>query len=201
MSLRSLVIPALLGSSLATSAFAGGLADPVTPAPLALPPAAPVTGEWTGFYLGGQYGTGHLEEVPNGVDENGAIYGLHAGYMYDFGDWVLGGEVDYDWTEIVDEGAIDGALDYIARVKLRVGYDLGDALPYFTAGMAQAQFSDPGIPTIVDTGYFYGLGLAYKVRPNVLVGGEYLRHEFDDFDGTGLSPTIDTFTLRASYTF
>ena len=47
------------------------------------------------------------------------IYGLHAGYNYDLGNFVVGGQIDYDWTQISDSGSgID--LDNVARMKARL---------------------------------------------------------------------------------
>lgn len=65
------------------------------------------------------------------------IYGLHACYNYDLGNFVVGGQIDYDWTQISDSGSgID--LDNVARMKARAGLDMGQYMPYVTLGAAQA---------------------------------------------------------------
>jgi opacity protein-like surface antigen len=192
-----------------TPAFAAGLSEPaVEVAPAA--PAAPVatTRDWTGFYLGAQ-GTlidGTISDPIGPLFEfDGAMYGLHAGYLYDFGRFVAGAEVDMDFGDIdvnaVGGGPIGVTLDSVARLKLKGGYDLGNALIYGTAGWATANTSPSAAVGDTD-GYFYGIGATFGVTQNITATGEILRHEFDGFD---LAPTLDTeattFSLRVSYNF
>lgn len=183
-------------------ASAGGLTEPVTaPAPIPVAPTpvpvAPIS-DWTGFYAGGQLGYGQLDSDALTEDPDGLLYGAHAGYLYDFGSWVIGGELDIDGTEIEDETA-DVALDTVARAKLRVGYDAGNWLPYVTGGIAQATTS--GSLDADDTGSFGGVGLEYRVSDSMRVGGEILQHQFDDFDDTGIDIDATTATARVSFQF
>ncbi|EYD76750.1 putative outer membrane protein [Rubellimicrobium mesophilum DSM 19309] len=208
---------------LAAPAFAGGFAPtasspaPVAPvaviAPAAVTPAS--TGsDWSGFYVGGQFGFGNLSiddnvSATDDEDFDGAVYGIHAGYMYDFGRVVVGGEIDWDATNInVDAaGSPDGVdLDSVARAKLRLGYDAGRALPYLTAGYARAMVSsdDDAIDAALDDsydGHFYGIGIDYAVSDRISVGAEVLRHNFDDAPFDGIDTDVTTATLRASYRF
>ena len=113
---------------IAAPALAGSLSqpatDPVAVTPLFVP--APV-GEWTGFYLGGQVGYGD-GGVP-GTDYDGGLAGVHAGYLHDLGDWVVGGELDYDFANM---SGGPGKIDAIGRAKLIGSYDLGRTLVYAT---------------------------------------------------------------------
>jgi opacity protein-like surface antigen len=132
--------------------FAGGFAAPVAVAAPAAPAVVPVTPviaattDWSGAYVGGQLGFGRLtfDDQAGEADIedetfDGALYGLHAGYMFDFGRIVAGGEIDFDGTQIdVTEAGEDMAeVGSIARAKLRLGYDAGRVLPYVTAGLAR----------------------------------------------------------------
>lgn len=128
------------------------------------------------------------------ADGSGGTYGVHGGYNYDFGQFVLGGEVDYDKLDIDLGGA--ATADSVARLKLKAGYDLGKTLIYATAGAANV---DTSIGS--ETGEFYGLGVAYKVNDRFTMGGEVLEHSFDDIGGTGTEADATTFTLRGSYNF
>ncbi|SLN59991.1 outer membrane protein [Roseisalinus antarcticus] len=187
-----------------TPAFAGGLADPapdqvVAPVQMAPPAPVPAPGNWTGFYGGAQLGYGRIEADPlEDGEATGATYGLHGGYLYDFGSIVAGAEIDYEGSNISDDPTgID--FDRFARAKLRVGYDAGRFQPYLTGGAVWAQTS--GALDAEDYGRFAGLGVEYKVTDRVRVGGEVLQHQFEDFDGTGLDLDATTASARVSFQF
>ncbi|MCG3267573.1 outer membrane protein [Yoonia sp. I 8.24] len=199
--LSMIATPLALAAGMAS---AGGLSEPVeTVAPTPVPVAAPTPmmhdGDWTGFYAGGQIGYGSVESDDLTDDIEGATYGVHGGYMHDFGSWVLGAELDIDGTD-AESSADDVEIDSIARAKLRVGYDAGDWLPYFTAGVAQAEVDFAGTD-LSDTGSFAGLGAEYRVSDSLRVGGEVLQHQFDDFDGTGFDFDATTVAARVSFQF
>jgi len=188
------IIAAGLVAALASPGLAGALGDPVTePAPVAPVQVADTGGDWTGFYAGVQLGWADVS--PDGAASgDDVIYGLHAGYDYDFGRFVLGGELDYDAGDI---GIASGAasVDSIWRAKLRGGYDLGRTLIYATGGYAEADTSLNSVD-----GYFGGVGVAYKVTDKFTLSGELLEHRFD---ASGAVPDTDatTATLRASFRF
>ncbi|WP_299404294.1 outer membrane beta-barrel protein [uncultured Roseobacter sp.] len=181
-------------------AFAGALDEPtIAPAPAAPPPAPVYTGgNWTGFYAGAQIGNldadGESGLAGNSGDDT--TYGLHAGYNYDFGSWVVGGELDYDDAS-VDLSPVGASIDSVWRAKLRGGYDFGRTLLYATAGLAEVDTSVGS-----DTGDFYGVGVSYKATEQFIVSGEYLMHDFSDIGGnSGFDAEADTFTIRASWQF
>ena len=184
-------------SLLASTAFAGNLTDPVVetvPAPVVVAPSF-VGGDWTGFYGGLNLG---YADVETNIDANGddMSYGLHVGYDYDFGQFVLGGELDYDKTDISLGGGA-ASIDSVARAKLRAGYDLGRTLVYATAGAARADTSVGD-----ETGPFVGLGVAYQVTDRYLIGAEVLEHRFDDVGGVaGNDIDATTFSIRGSLRF
>ncbi|CAA9383799.1 MAG: hypothetical protein AVDCRST_MAG15-64 [uncultured Rubellimicrobium sp.] len=207
----------------AAPAFAGGFAEPIAvaapAAPVVVTPAAPVaaSGDWTGFYVGGQLGFGNLtvdDNVDATEDEefDGALYGLHAGYMRDFGRVVLGAELDFDGTQITveDENDLtDDGIDVgsVARAKLRVGFDAGRFLPYVTAGVAQARLNAEDESFYGDDledsydGRFIGVGAAYQLNDRFMVGAEVLRHNFEDAPSADIDTDVTTATLRASIRF
>lgn len=185
---------------LSAAAFAGSPSFEPAPAPaVAAPAPAPVynTGtDWTGAYAGFQLGYGDADASGGTTATgDGLLYGIHGGYNYDFGSFVLGGELDYNFSDIALSGGA-GDIDNIGHAKLRAGYDLGNTLLYVAAGYAQidTSFGD-------DNGTFYGVGADYRFNQNWTVGGELLAHQFDDINGTGTDLDLNTLNLKASYNF
>lgn len=183
-------------------AFAGGLGD-VAAEPTVVAYEAPVQadtgGDWGGAYVGAQLGYGDVDSNGAGLDGDGTIGGVHAGYRADFGKFVAGAEIDYDVSDI-DIGSGAGTLDNVARLKLMGGLDLGRTLVYATAGAAYAEATVGGA-SLSDNGQFYGVGLDYAVSDRFTVGGEYLMHKFDDFDGSGADLDVDTIKAKVSFRF
>lgn len=205
-----------------SAALAGGYVAPVIEvAPVVAAVAQPST-DWTGFYGGIQAGSSKLKKSgsvptpePNpvepvllrsfdpiegtSIDKSGRSYGVHIGYMRDFGSFVGGAELAYD--ELggfkVDDVKLDGNM---IRGKLLAGYDAGKFLPYATIGYARAKLDNYGS----DNGFGYGVGVKYMATPNILIGAEWMRHEFDwkdvETDAKG-DLDIDTFGINISYRF
>jgi opacity protein-like surface antigen len=218
---------AVLALVVASPALAGGfapVATPVEPVAPVVPVVPAATSDWTGFYAGAQLGFGDAtmdlsmgEESAEFAQGTGALYGVHAGYMRDFGRIVVGGELDWDFGSVeldvnpMFEPGTLGSIDSIGRAKLRVGYDAGRFLPYVTAGVARASFSYdmPDAEAVLDdtaTGRFIGLGAAYAVSDRFTIGIEALRHDFDGPDANGategdLETQLTTVSLRGSFRF
>jgi predicted porin len=178
-----------------TAAFAGNLADPMIET-VAAPVFEPVTvagTDWTGAYGGLNLGYGDVDGSGT-ADGDDTTYGLHIGYDYDFGNFVLGAELEYDQLDIDLNGAAEA--ESVTRLKIRGGYDLGRTLIYATAGAAMLDTSIGD-----DTGEFIGVGMAYQVTERFTLGGELLEHRFDDIGGTGVDADATTFNVRGSFRF
>ncbi|MEL6466128.1 MAG: outer membrane beta-barrel protein [Pseudomonadota bacterium] len=186
-------------ATLAGPALGGGLqptAPDTAPPVAAPPPPLPVvtqSGAWTGGYVGAQLGYGDVNGSGD-ADGDDFLYGVHAGYRYDFGTFVLGGEIDYDFTDIDLGDAAD--VDEVGRLKLQAGYDFGRALGYFTAGVAEVDTSLGS-----ESGEFYGIGIAYQIDEQYTVGAELLEHNFDDISGSGVDADATTLTVRGAIRF
>lgn len=153
------------------------------------------------------------------VDASGMIAGIHVGFMHDMGSIVLGGELDYDRffnfeADILPNGNASrefspqaavmpvstDLIEYIARLKLRVGFDMGDTLPYLTAGPAVAGFDTFGS----QNGWFAGAGVSYLASEDWMFGVEALFHRFEDIGDDPFferNADVVTLTLRASRRF
>lgn len=198
LAMRTLMTPALLGAVLAAGPALAGNVTPAAeePVPAFDPaPVMPASPNWTGFYAGGQLGWANVDTNIGGVDGDDVIGGLVLGYDHDFGDWVVGAGLDYDFAEIDLGGAAD--LENVWRAKLRGGYKLGPGLAYGTAGYANADTDALGS----DDGYFIGAGYEHMLTDNFALGGELLYHEFDDFDGSGIDVEATTVQMRGTFRF
>ncbi len=199
--MKTSITSMLLVTTLAAPAFAGGPVEPIPEPVVAAPVAAPVNtgGEWGGAYVGAQLGYADVDSNGGGLDGDGVLGGVHAGYRYDFGTAVVGGELDYD-TASIDLGGAAGELDSVTRLKLMAGADLGRTLVYGTAGYAYAEASVGGA-SLSDDGWFAGLGADYALTDQWRVGAELLTHKFDNFDGSGVDLDVNTVKAKVSFAF
>ena len=203
-------------SMIAIGLVMAGVAHAGDPTPAAagaglIPPSGTVAkqtgGDWTGGYAGVQlgYGSGDFTTSLNDYSSDGIIGGFHVGYNWDFGDWVVGPELQYDFADLsIDSGGGTGTFDEIARLNLRVGLDLGRGLLYGSAGLAYANFDGASgalSGDLDDEGYTIGIGYDYRLTDMWTIGGQYQYHQFDDFGTAGNDVDFGTVHLRASYNF
>lgn len=162
---------------------------------IALGTSSPALAEdWTGVY--GGFALGYTDvDGPGSAGGDNVSFGPHLGYDYDFGEFVLGGELEYNRTNL-DLGSNAGSLDYIGRLKLRGGYDFGRALGYVVVGAARAETSGEG-----DTGAVYGIGVSVPLTDHIVIGGEILRHDFDGLNDQAGDFDTDTFNIRTTFRF
>ncbi|SFI70503.1 outer membrane protein [Celeribacter neptunius] len=189
---------ALAAFAVTAPAFAGGYSEPaVEPAVVNPAPIVPVAAgaDWTGGYAGATLGYGWGDGALDNADD--MTYGLFGGYNYDFGNFVLGGELEYLGSELETGTA---KLDDLTRLKLRAGYDMGPALVYGVVGAAYAN-ADIGGVSYDDTGYTYGIGVDYALSDSINVGAELLQNEFDEFDNSGSDLSATTLGARVSFKF
>ncbi|MBI1416736.1 MAG: outer membrane beta-barrel protein [Limimaricola sp.] len=198
---RFILASALAAVMVAPAAFAGGMAPIVAPEPVAVPVMAPPS-DWSGFYVGADVGTisaslagvAQRYQIP---DISGTLYGVHAGYMYDMGSIVVGGEGFYGKTTAEYMGY---KLDSLTLLKLKVGYDAGQIMPYAVAGMGNYSITGPGFDA-TDNGTFYGLGANFRISDRLFANAEFLQHKISDFDGTGYDADLTSVTAGLSFKF
>lgn len=179
-----------------TAALAGSVGQPADAPVVSAPPPAPVydSQSWTGYYIGLQLGYADIDG--GGLSGDNSTFGFHSGYDHDFGDFVLGGEVDFDQTSLDLNGGA-ATVDHVGRLKVKGGYDLGNTLIYGTVGYA---FADTSVGD--ESAPFYGIGATYRMNNGYSIGAELLEHKFDDVGGTpGLDLDATTLTIRGSLRF
>jgi len=206
----------VLGLVGATLLFAGPAlaADLGTrPPPAYKAPALMPVSSWAGFYLGihGGYGWGHesvqddIFPFPNSNSPKGGVFGVQAGYNWQFGTYVAGLEVDSSWADLKDSksntflfedesvltATLSSKVDYFGSFRARAGFLLTpDWLLYGTAGLGWAHdkltlsLSDNAGDSASASaskdhvGWAAGGGAEYKLTPNLLLRAEYLHYGF-----------------------
>ncbi|MDH3264887.1 MAG: porin family protein [Paracoccaceae bacterium] len=146
--------------------------------------------DWTGFYAGlsvSSHGSDLSQPgVPFDFSASGVSPGIFAGYSFLVGsNTILGGEISYD---AYDQNFFPGfplETGGMFQARARLGYAMGNAMPYAAIGAASARMNLIGSPTETETGWSVGLGLDYMVATDVSVRAEYTFTRFDDV----LSPT------------
>lgn len=158
--------------------------------------AAPVVWaeDWTGPYAGFSFGYTDANGPGSSGGNTGSI-GANIGYDLDFGNFVLGGEFEYDRLDL-DLGSSEGSLDSVSRLKLRGGYEFGSALGYVVVGAARANTSGDS-----DTAAVYGIGVAYPVGKRLIISGEALRQNFNNVTQSRGDLDTNTFNLRTTFRF
>ncbi|MBN8608375.1 MAG: porin family protein [Caulobacterales bacterium] len=178
--------------------------------------------DWSGLYLGGHVGVANREsewidldgdwvgdgEVASDDDVDATAFGAHAGYNWQFGNWVLGARggftyADLSETEIIfGDVVVDNSLSFTADARLNAGYSFGAYLPYATIGVAYSDLehswaegndtSDSWPDFSNDVATVYGAGLEYALSPSWSVGVEYLIYDF----GSETSRNLDQWDME-----
>ena len=188
-----------------------------SPAPIAEPlPPAPVGATWSGFYIGGNLGAAFdpndlsIKDLSEEQDltlkfsnDTELIGGVHGGYNWQMGTWVLGVEGDFDFAE---------NINYLASVRGRLGWALGSWLLYGTGGVAFIDtdndfvvVSDDAGPfnfsnSNIDTGYVVGGGVEYKIASQLSLGLEGLFYGFGS-ESSNLVAGDERFVLKEDEDF
>jgi opacity protein-like surface antigen len=163
-------------------------------------PQAVVRPLWTGFYIGahGGYGWGNARiEDPNfaltfdpvSVKSNGPLAGAQLGANWQFGNIVVGGELDASWADIKGSApsannvniAFASKFRALATGTARIGYATGSWLAYAKGGVAWADMEitstlNGGTLRYIEyhrTGLAAGAGLEWAFLGNLSAKVEY----------------------------
>jgi outer membrane immunogenic protein len=190
----------------------------------AAPPALPPAFSWTGFYLGGEVGgvwaNGSLYDSLHGFDvstsHDGFIGGADLGFDYQFNNFVLGVESNFDWTSLSATGAgvaipgigtLQGSANtkWITTVAGRFGLAYNQMLFYGKAGVGWVG----NTATITNlttgaslsasntrTGGLLGVGAEWAFNPNWSAKIEYNYIHLDSWNFSGPIIPADTWTVH-----
>jgi outer membrane immunogenic protein len=188
---------------------------------------APPSGNWTGFYIGGQadlLATKSLEEnspgftAPTLLGDMGGGVGAFAGYDYQFTDWLVGGvggEYNVDSTELQYNGANYGASKWDATIKARVGTPIAsNVLAYGSLGYEWGNFDYSDRPTFAGAsnanfttgGLQFGLGVDAMLTQNIMARFEgtythYDAHVTTAFGGSSVSSDPSMIAIKGGLAF
>ncbi|TDH34324.1 porin family protein [Pseudohoeflea suaedae] len=207
---------------LALCANAASAAD-IDTAPIA---SSGWSGLFVGLHAGHSWGIGpDSDEFIDKMDTDGFSGGALVGYNFQFDRVVFGFEADVSGgdmrqepLEFLDDGSVQSAeIDYTASLRGRLGYDMGDWMPFVTAGLgiADVKFKDDFFGFVNNDrqtfiGYVLGGGAEFKLDSLLSTGTdgkllgrvEYLYTDYDDevFDiPFDLGPSdLETHTVRAA---
>ncbi|HEY0274615.1 MAG TPA: outer membrane beta-barrel protein [Paenirhodobacter sp.] len=179
------------------AAFAGGYNTPVVEAPAAAPAPVyvPANANWTGWYAGAQLGYGKPDEA---LRTDGAFGGVNAGYLRDYGNVVVGGELAYNAANM-DQGDAGKVKDF-TDLKLIAGVPYGKWLPYGTVGASYVKADIDGASRS-DTLPMVGIGVKYQVNDQWAVGSELAYRKGNGFDGTGEDLNMTTLGANVAFRF
>ncbi|MEX3015593.1 outer membrane protein [Gymnodinialimonas hymeniacidonis] len=199
----SLTTLALLTST--GAAFAGPYDAPAAPPPVII---AEERG-FDGFYAGLEYGLVDSEFSATLAGANvftvrypqeGDAWGGFAGYNFQNGGFVYGGEVRM--LHFIDADTISTRLEDVIDLRARAGYALGDdVLVYAAAGYSTGNYWFAGVDTTV-SGLNFGAGAEFNVTDRLFVGFDYTSRELEmDPAVPRLEGPLNTATLRVGFRF
>lgn len=186
------------------SLFIGcGTAVAADPAVIAAPDIDPARFGWSGFYAGASAGYAWLKDVDDqftpALHDEGEdwVFGAHAGYLFGFGNFVVGAEaeatrLDIDY-ELFDFITVNNAV----ALKARAGYAIDR---FLITGHAGAVYATTNV-SLRDWGWVAGGGVDYALTDRITVGGQYSHFGFNDFDGTLIDADVDVLTARVGVKF
>jgi outer membrane immunogenic protein len=132
---------------------------------------------WTGAYVGGHAGVAMPRANPF-KSGKGLALGGQAGYDYDLGSVVIGGEVEITHLGDTEVKVPNGHLKerWRAAAKAKAGVKLDQTLVYGTAGLTVTSLRDSnGVtgPDGMKEGYLLGAGVEHRFTPKVSAKVEY----------------------------
>lgn len=182
---------------------------------------------WSGFYAGVQagYGWGTTDATSTALSSmgteafnystSGAIGGLHAGYNWQFNQFVLGLETDLESSGVKGSGigtfssGHSTSIDWMGSLRARAGFTTGNTLLYVTGGLAYggvtvdrsagAAFKPFAGDDAWKTGWTLGAGVEHAFTRNISARLEYRYTDLGTVTYTNLPANLnDTSSISNS---
>jgi len=192
--MKRILIAGALALAAGGQALAADLPQPGPPPPRApatyVPVPVPVF-SWTGIYLGANGGYAFADSnwsapppATGNFSTDGFLVGGTLGGNYQWGQFVLGIEGDWDWANLNGTTfsncgpGCETKSDWLATVRGRAGYAFDRILVYGTGGAAfgnlQAAAGVLPFSSSTQTGWTAGGGIEFAFTPNLTGKVEYL---------------------------
>jgi outer membrane immunogenic protein len=159
---------------------------------------------WTGFYLGAHAG-GSFDNTIEVEDEGtfdldeGFVGGVHVGYNWQrANNVVLGLEASLSSIDSETDGV--DVNDYLATVRGRLGYAMGNTLVYATGGVAWLGYDEDFEDLDAGFGWVAGAGIEHKLTNRISLGLEALYYDVNTDEG-GVDIDQDLWTVQARLNF
>ncbi|MBO6922945.1 MAG: outer membrane beta-barrel protein [Roseicyclus sp.] len=128
---------------------------------------------------------------------------LSAGYLFDVGDFALGGDViyrrsNYTGTNVTTATALDGTITG-AAVGVRIGYPMGRIMPYFGARVGRGT-DDFGTGSLDFDSREITIGADFALTESVFTNIPIERVRFD-YRSTDLNIETDSIGFGLNYRF
>jgi outer membrane immunogenic protein len=210
---------AVILSFVATLVFAETVSAADLPGAPVNPPGVIAAPDWSGFYLGVEGGDGFGNSRKNfsaGTSTgdfkiDGAIGGGTVGYDKQWGNIVAGLEGDFSWSGVDGRtscpnraATCETNTTWLATVRPRIGYALGNFMPYVTGGLAAGNvnvksfFNSTGVEgvdfTKTQPGWTAGAGVELSIYANWSLKAEYLYVQFAKANGPSDNPPTTSTT-------
>jgi outer membrane immunogenic protein len=157
---------------------------------------------WAGPYLGANVGYQWGTITNNPTRPSGIIGGVQAGYNWQTGQFVFGGEIDLQWSAADDVFAPwKFANPWFGTLRGRVGYAMNNILLFGTLGVAlggvRAELG-PLEESRTHFGWSAGVGMEVGLTPNWSAKAEYLYVDLADrnYVLTGTANGLESSILR-----
>ncbi len=166
------------------------------------PPPPVLIYRWQGAYLGANLGYQWGSVSNNPTQPSGIAGGIQAGYNWQFGNFVLGGETDINLSAAEDVFAPwKFSNPWFGTLRARAGFAANNFLIYGTGGLAYGAVEAQNFGMTESStrlGWTLGAGVEIGLTPQWSAKVEYLYISYSDanYSITGTSNGLDTSVVR-----
>lgn len=198
--MRKLAIVMILAAG---TASANGTATETPPAAVKFD-----ANDWSGFYAGLSHGMGvgssnEMYDIggPYVLNTDASFPAGFVGYRHDMGRMVVGGELSTTFdVNMYQQAWPNWTFNSLTDLRATLGYDMGRALVYASAGYTTSSFDAEGSEYTYD-GWNAGIGIDYLLSDRVFLGAEYVHRDVARSDLSSWNGSFDTFHLRIGMNF